>query len=414
MKILVLAAEVPATTNLPGSPRLFSLCKVLSATHRLTLVTFANGLGRHRRFLDDPSAAGVFEDIVILPAPPEPRWWGQQLHRLRQEVHFATRLRNRRYLVETARRISSLVKDGGFDVLYADGLANAQYVDESLPSPAVMDLHDCVTLLYARKTRAERDWVKKLQLYLETRSITRWEKTLSRGFQAIIVNSKVDESHLKALDPTANTLTIGNGVDGDFFRSTGGEGDFSKLVFTGVMDYGPNEDAALFFVQEILPLIQASHPAVQVSIVGKSPTERVQALAARPGVRVTGEVPDVRPFLEEAGVFVSPLRWGAGVKNKLLAALAMEKAVVATRTSIEGLDLQADVHLLVADEPADFAAKVARLIMDPIFARRLARAGHQRVTKTYSWQSSGRLLEETLLGLVAGHNAKNSFAGVTR
>jgi glycosyltransferase involved in cell wall biosynthesis len=174
----------------------------------------------------------------------------------------------------------------------------------------------------------------------------------------------------------------------------------AKLVFTGVMDYGPNEDAAAFFAEAILPLIQERHPHVQFWVVGKDPTERVRALAARPGVHVTGGVPDVRPYLRSAGVFVCPLRFGAGVKNKLLAALAMNKAVVATRLSAEGLDLRDNRDLLIADAPAEFAAKVVQLMGDADLARQLGQTGQATVKEKYSWEHSARMLEDALRSVV--------------
>jgi glycosyltransferase involved in cell wall biosynthesis len=414
MNILVLSSEIPATTNMAGSPRLFNLCRGLSRTNHLTLATRTQSPGRYDIFRADPTSAGVFKDIIILPNPPAPSWLGQQVHRLRLEAHFITRFRQASYHAARCRQIRDMIVGGQFDVLYVDGLENAQYVDSGLPCPAVMDLHDCVTMLYSRKTRMERRWLKKLVLYAETRNIARMERALSRDFKAIIVNSPVDETYFKTLDPTARALTIGNGVDSEFFHPSGASGDLSSLVFTGVMTYGPNEDAALYFAHDILPLIRQRHPGIGFTIVGKGPTEPVQALSAIPGIRVSGEVPDVRPYLETAGVFVCPLRWGAGVKNKLLAALAMGKPVVATRESIEGLDLRDEVHLLIADTPAEFAARVLRLIGDPEYARKLGRSGRDLVASTYSWKRSGELLEETLRGVVARPETRHAVGAGTK
>lgn len=200
------------------------------------------------------------------------------------------------------------------------------------------------------------------------------------------------------LDPSANTLTIVNGVDSEFFHPNSGEIDMSKLIFTGVMNYGPNEDAAIYFCEAILPLIQKRYPHVQFWVVGKDPTEKVQALTLRSGTHVTGGVPDIRPHLQTAGIFVCPIRYGAGIKNKVLAALAMQKAVVATRCSIDGLDLRENEDLLIADTPEEFAAKVIRLLQDPDFAKRLGQNGREFVADKYSWNSSVKLLEDTLMG----------------
>jgi len=405
MKILVLTLDVPATNNMSGSPRLFNLCRRLSREHQLTLVTPSPSAERYQALRDDPTAVGVFERVIVLPDPPAAGWWGTQLHRLTQEVYFATRYRNARYHTEQCRYVRDLFLQGGFDVFYVDTLPVAQYMmDSGLECPAIIDLHDCLTLLYDRRMGLEHNWLRKLALYLETRSMARCERSLSRVFSTIITNSPVDEEYLKSVAPAANTLTIGNGVDTGFFRPAETEGDPLQLIFTGVMDYGPNEDAAIHFAENIFPLIQQRQPRAQFWVVGKDPTERVRRLSEQPGVHVTGGVPDVRPYLEKAGIFVCPLRYGTGVKNKLLAALAMQKPVVATRRSLDGLELRENQDLLVGDEPVEFAAKVVQLIEDPVTAQRLASSGRAFVGERYSWDSSARALENVLRDAVRQHN----------
>jgi glycosyltransferase involved in cell wall biosynthesis len=394
---------------MPGSPRLFSLCRGLSARHSLKLVTLNSSEERYQAFHADPMAAGVFEDIVMLPSAPPSERFGQQLHRLRRQPFFITRYRTPRFHAEQCRRIRDIYLDGGFDAIFADGVAEAQYVEDAdLHCPAVIDLHDCITLFVNRMRENEPRWWRRMQLYAESRSIARCEAALSRTFGAVITNSPVDEQFMKLLDPTANTMTIGNGVDSDFFGASEVKTDMSKVVFTGVMSYKPNEDAALYFGTSILPLIRQRYPEMQFWVVGKDPGPEVRALADRPGIHVTGGVPDVRPYVHTAGVFVSPLRYGTGIKNKLLAALAMEKAVVATRHTTEGLDVRDGEHLLVADEPAAFAAKVIQLLEDPAYARRLAKSGQAFVRARYSWETSARMLEDTLRTVVQQHRDRST------
>ncbi len=401
MNILVLATDIPATTNMPGSPRLFSICRLLARRHRLTLLAFSSSEQRFEEFRADPSTHGIFENIVVLPHAPAPTWVGTQLHRLRLEPHFSTRVRNRDYHDRICRTIEETIVRGGFDVLYADGLQCAQYVmDATIRCAALMDLHDSLTLLYTRKAQLEDHWVEKLRLRAEMGSIARLERSLGSAFGTVVTNSEVDEQFLKTLAPGLRTLTIGNGVDCDFFHPSAEIGDPHTLLFTGVMSYRPNADAAHYFATDILPLVRRSDANAEFHVVGKNPSEEVRALSSNEGVRVLGEVPDVRPHLVSAGIFVCPLRWGAGVKNKLLAALAMEKPVVATRQSVSGMHFVEGEHLLLADDAADFASKVVRLMGDPAFARRLGQAGRAFVLERYSWLSSASEMENVLLGLV--------------
>lgn len=403
MRILVLASDIPATVSMPGSPRLMSLCRGLAKSHCLTLVARSDQGERHRAFVADSTAAGTFDDLVTLAPPHGARWWGRQVHRLRREAHFVTRYRHSEYHREQCQIVRDLHARHQFDVVYADGLIMAQYVEDAkLDCSAVIDLHDSLTMLYGRAAGLERNSFRKVALKLEARSIARLERTLSTVFAAIITNSAVDEAYMRSLDRHANAITIPNGVDSEFFGGSHDDGDPHKLVFTGVMNYAPNEDAVVYFCDEILPLIQERSPNAEFWIVGKDPTPKVLELGMLPGVHVTGGVPDVRPFLDGSGVFVSPIRYGAGVKNKVLAALAMGRGVVATSVSLEGLDLTDNEHLLVADEPTAFAAKVCGLIERPAAAVRLGRAGQAHVRASYSWDHSAEVLERTLRGATAG------------
>lgn len=399
MNILVVGSEIPATMNMAGSPRLFSFCRALAATHRLTLVTLNRDAQRHQDFLADPASAGVFERIVLLPDPPEPTWLGQQAHRLRLAASLDTRVRTPKFYEAQCARIRDVLRSEVFDVVFVDGLTVSQYIRKADLSgiPAIVDVHDSVTMLLTRARASERTWRRRLAVTLETYGVSRIERSLSRVFSTIITNSDVDEGFFKRLDPSANTLTIPNGVDGDFFGSDDVSGDMSRLVFTGVMSYPPNEDAAVHFAEDVLPLVQRTHPHAEFWVVGKSPPDRVRALARRPGVHVTGGVPDVRPYVLGAGIFVCPLRYGAGVKNKLLAALSMKRAVVASAMSLEGLQFRHGEELLIADEPAQVAAHITRLMDDPALARRMGEAGHAAVKSRYSWATSAQMLERVLV-----------------
>lgn len=120
-------------------------------------------------------------------------------------------------------------------------------------------------------------------------------------------------------------------------------------------------------------------------VVGRNPTHRLRTVAAAAGVRVTGTVDDVRPYLAEATVYVVPLRVGGGTRLKIFEALAMGKAVVATTVGAEGLPLVPDQHFLQADDPGAFAHAVVSLLREPVRRKALGRAGRRLVEERYSW-----------------------------
>ncbi len=169
-----------------------------------------------------------------------------------------------------------------------------------------------------------------------------------------------------------------------------------RLVFTGAMDYRANVEAVTWFVREILPLVRARVPEAVLSIVGTRPTPAVLQLGEQPGVRVTGRVEAVAPWLAHAEVAVAPLRVARGIQNKVLEAMAMGRPVVATPEAREGIDAAAGEDLLTAAAPAEFAEQVCRCLEDPALGRRLGEAGLRRVRERYSWEARQRDLDALL------------------
>ncbi len=204
----------------------------------------------------------------------------------------------------------------------------------------------------------------------------------------------VEKCEIDALD---------NGVNLEYFRA---DGDFEPLaalegpllVFTGQMDYRPNVEAVESFAQQVLPLIRMEHPDASFAIVGRNPTPQVSALAALPGVIVTGGVPDVRGWLAAADVVVAPLRIARGIQNKVLEAMAMARPVVASPQAAEGIDACHGEHLLVARDPEAEARAVLGLLADPALAAALGMTARQRVEQRYDWSTTLAPLRAMVLG----------------
>jgi sugar transferase (PEP-CTERM/EpsH1 system associated) len=188
-------------------------------------------------------------------------------------------------------------------------------------------------------------------------------------------------------------VAIENGVALDYFDPAAdfapvAHGDGPLIVFTGQMDYRPNIEAVESFARETLPAIRAREPRARFAIVGRSPAAPVQALAERPGVIVTGGVPDVRGWLAGADVVVAPLRIARGVQNKVLEAMAMARPVVASPQAAEGIDAEHGAHLLVAPGPAEEAQAILALLADPSRARHLGEAARARMEQRYRWAAT--------------------------
>ena len=183
------------------------------------------------------------------------------------------------------------------------------------------------------------------------------------------------------------------GVDTNYFRCNGTPEAPAHLVFSGAMDWYPNEDAMLFFMNEILPLVRREVPDVTVTVVGRNPSARFRAAGDAAGVRITGTVDDVRGFIDAGAVYIVPLRIGGGTRLKIFEALSMGKAVVSTSIGAEGLPLIPEQHYVRADGAVDFSSAVVSLLRDPARRKVLGDTGRDFVQAHYSWHEVARTFE---------------------
>ncbi len=205
-----------------------------------------------------------------------------------------------------------------------------------------------------------------------------------------VLTTSLEDRNLLASELVGTPIrVVPNGVDTDFFRPGTEDEDPRKLLFTGAMNYAPNADGVAHFCAEILPIIRAVVPEVSLSVVGRDPPPRVQSLA-RDGVAITGTVPDVRPWMNGAAVFVVPLRVGGGTRLKILEAMASGRPVVSTSLGCEGLDVKDGHNILVADTPAAFAAAVVRCLRDPSSVARSGPTAGPSFKSAYQWDAIGR------------------------
>ncbi|HEX6216745.1 MAG TPA: glycosyltransferase family 4 protein, partial [Vicinamibacterales bacterium] len=194
-----------------------------------------------------------------------------------------------------------------------------------------------------------------------------------------------DCRRLAAIAPGAHISWIPTGVDIDYFTPSAAQERPAHLVFSGSMDWHPNEDAVRYFIDEILPSIRLEIPHVTFSIVGRNPSAELQAAAAAAGVEVTGTLDDIRPAIGQASLCVVPLRAGSGTRLKIFEALAMGKAVVSTTLGAEGLAMEPGRHFVPADGARAFAEAVVALLRDDTRRRAIAAAGRTLVEERYSW-----------------------------
>jgi glycosyltransferase involved in cell wall biosynthesis len=218
----------------------------------------------------------------------------------------------------------------------------------------------------------------------------------------VVAVSEAEAKWIRRHAPRVNVTLVPNGVDVDFFRPQPATSLAQNVVFTGSMDYPPNIDAVLWFADAILPIARNRLPQLRFVVAGRRPPPEIRALAARPGILITGEVEDIRPHLAEAFAMVVPLRSGGGTRLKILQAMAMSRPVISTTLGAEGLGVCPGEHLLIADKPELFADSIALLAHSSPSAQRIAEAGRRFALARYDWQQCLRGLEDLYHTVLSG------------
>jgi glycosyltransferase involved in cell wall biosynthesis len=306
-------------------------------------------------------------------------------------------------LPELRRQLERVLAAGHVDLCVADFLFAAVNVPLGGEVPIVLFEHNVEHLIWKRLADLESNPLKRGLLTLEWTKLRRIERHICEQAGLTIAVSEEDERRLSALAPQGKVASIPTGVDTTYFNPAGRQEIAARLVFSGSMDWHPNEDAVIYFGESILPRIRREVADVSFAVVGRNPTEHLRRVAEQLGMTITGTVDDVRPFLEEAAVYVVPLRAGSGTRMKIFEALAMAKPVVSTTVGAEGLKLTPDEHFVAADDPEAFAAAVVLLLGDDERRRALGAAGRALVVEHYSWDQVARQFEHHCEQMVVPH-----------
>ena len=387
MRILFLSPTVPFPLTDGGRIRVFNLLKQIATKNDVTLLaletqpTDAEGVSQLQQL-------GIQVHLVA-NAPTLP------------PVSFGTLLKAflKRHPITVARydlpiyrqKLKELVATGTFDLVHYEMFHTAQFYTETR-LPGVLSQQNVDSEIWRRLCGETVNPFYKFAYWTQQLAFQRYERVLSSKFDAVTCTSDIDAIVFQRHCAEDVIEIIPNGVDITHYQPDVSSEVPAHLIYIGSMDWYPNEDAVGFFVDEVLPRIQENVPDVRFSIVGGNPSARVQKLAERKGVIVTGRVPEIKPYFAEATVFVVPLRIGSGTRLKILEALAMGKAIVSTSVGAEGLDLKDSEEIFIADEPPVFADAVTRLLTDTSLRRRIGGNGRARVERDYDWRSIGEKL----------------------
>ena len=366
------------------------------------------------------------ELVLVAPATPEAMADRAELLRIFAEVHLVARDRPLAALAgwfegtlpsrlarsmgldpafagQLRSTIRQVVAEHRFDAVHVRQLPMAPYGAEVGAVGRLMELIDSETLAARRavpRTAARR---------ARARLAARVERRILRAYDITTTVGTADLDELRRLSRRSHVELVSNGVDAEMFQPLDLPEEPATIVFSGAMSFGPNVVAAQLLAREILPVVHASVPEARVIIAGRDPTRAVQALAG-PNVEVTGSVADLRPYLARATVVACPMLSGSGVKNKVLEAMAMGRALVGTPLAVEGLDIEPGRHVAVANAPTGVARAIVDLLRDAPARRRMGESARQRVAERYTWEACAATYERLYRDLASLTKARGGGA----
>ena len=406
LHILWIKTELLHPVDKGGRIRTYQMLRALARQHRLTYVALDDGTAAPDAVA---RATEYCERVEVVPFTPPAKgsaaFYGALVRNLASPLPYAVA----RYEVPALReRLRALVAQGDVDVVVCDFLAPSINVPDDLGVPVVLFQHNVEAMIWQRHAEVAGSALKKAYMAAQWRRMRAFEAAECRRFDSVVAVSAQDADYFRTEYGVTRTADVPTGVDTEFFvpadpalRRDG------AMVFVGSMDWLPNEDGILWFAETMFPRIRAQVPHATLSIVGRNPTAKVQALHdPASGVTVTGSVPDVRPHLAAASLCIVPLRVGGGTRLKIYEGMAMALPTVSTTIGAEGLPVVDGEHLLIGDDPAAFADRCVTLLRDPSRAVRMGASADAFVRANFGWDGVARRFAELCAAaLPAAHSS---------
>lgn len=386
MNILFVCHRFPFPPHRGGKIRPFHMVRHLAEKHRVVVATLAHS----EEELAQGSDLQKHCSEVIAEVVPSPKRWMRAASALPTSKASSARYF---WSARLQRKIRELASRMPIDAVIVHCAFVADYVREIRAPFRMLDYGDLDSRKWSDYARC-RSFPLSAGYALEAHKLQHIERTLAGEFDQCSVTAEGELQSYRELGVPTPCQVIPNGVDAEYFHFCGDRAQHSDvIVFLGRMDYFPNIDGILHFVKDVFPLVRSRNPAAQLRIVGSNPVPPIMALNQLPGISVTGLVPDVRPYVQDAAVAIAPLRIARGTQNKVLECMAMGVPVVASPQAAKGVQAFPDRDLLVGHTPNQFADHVIRLLSNTELRMRIAEAGRKQVLSAHSWAASMKLLD---------------------
>ena len=398
MKILWLKTELLHPVDKGGKIRTYEMLKRLKSKYEVTYLTLA---GSTRPRQATKLATEYCHRLITVPfadAPKHsPSFYRDLVVNLGSRLPYAIeKYRSNQMRREIERELQSAT----YDVVVSDFLVPSINLPFTGRAATILFQHNVESMIWRRHYESQTNPITKTYFKTQWERMLTYERQACNRFDAVVAVSAVDRDFLREHFEVNPVYDVPTGIDTEYFQPLPDveSNNSLEIVFTGSMDWMPNEDAIVHFVRDILPRVASVVPGVTLTVVGRNPSGRVSTLARQyPHVTVTGRVPDIRPYLGRAAVCVVPLKVGGGTRLKIFEAMAMGKPVVSTSIGAEGLPVQDGNELLIADGAERFAHTVIRILRDRNFASRLGREARAAVCDRFGWEKAaaafGRICE---------------------
>ena len=409
MKILWIARTCPYPANDGEKIRVFNLLKNLSH-HEITLV-FRVMRENELEHLSELKKYCQHVEYAHIPSPTSNltrfRWCLPFIFS-KYPVSLCTA-----FFPEIAQILRRLCSENTYDIIQVEHSALTIYLDKLsfLNNPLkIVSMHNIDYIRNERIYRNQRFNINKIFNYINQRKYKDWEIGSLNSYDRIITVSDIDRKMLLEENRALPVHIIPNGVDIERYHAVKENIDSHVLLFVASMDTDANNDAAIYFLKSIFPLVKKKCPEARIYLVGRRPGSQLSAHHNNDDIIVTGEVPDVMPYYAKATVTVVPLRSGGGTRLKILEAMAMGSPVVATTIGCEGLNAENNRHLLIADDPEDFSACILKLLDDKLTRNRLVSQSRRLVEAQYDWRIIAAAHDDLYKKAAEHHHGEKSTA----
>jgi sugar transferase (PEP-CTERM/EpsH1 system associated) len=376
MNILFLTKELPYPPDSGSRNRTFHLIKGLAKTYTVTLICFGDKSDKQEGLRPYCSS------IECVVPKKQDRSALALLASLFSVQPYSVKSR---FDPMMKSKVEDVLKSQAFDLLVCDSIYQALHVPDT-GIAKVLNEHNIESAIMRRYAAVKKNPFMKAGVWIEYLKMRRYEDMTWKRFKLCLVCSGTDKQQLHQRAPVPKVEVVSNGVDLEYFKALSAQIKKHSLVYVGQMNWHPNIDAVTYFLKEIYPRLKAAVPDVSLVIVGSHPPEAISKLAEQNHAMATGYVPDTRPFVRQAEVFIAPLRIGGGTRLKILEAMAMGKAVVSTTVGCEGLDVTHEKNILIADNPKNFVESVIKVFNDASLRDKLGKEARQFVEERYSWE----------------------------